>query len=173
MTDVMIDIETLGRDPGAAIASVGAVRFDHDDGVDEEFFESVSLADCQQNGLEIDAETVTWWLNQPATAREQLHGGQKLAWVLGKLKQFVDDAERVWGNSPAFDMVILREAYRAVDRECPWEYWDERDYRTVREMARGRGEWPDRDQQTTEHDGLDDARFQAEQLVRYWGDDDD
>jgi len=161
MTDVMIDIETLGRDPGAAIASVGAVRFDHDDGVDEEFFESVSLADCQQNGLEIDAETVTWWLNQPATAREQLHGGRDLDSALRRLSEFVNSAEQIWANSPAFDCVILREAFKAVGRECPWRYFRERDYRTVREVRA----FDDGDVDGVEHNAVDDARNQAECLV--------
>jgi DNA polymerase III epsilon subunit-like protein len=161
MSRIMLDIETLGTEPGAAIASIGAVRFDRE-GVGEEFFASVSLADCQAHGLEIDAETLSWWLNQPAQAREQLHGGQPLADALAELTAFVDGADEVWANSPAFDCVLLRAAYRAVGRECPWQYYDERDYRTLRETL---DTWPDREQQGTAHDGLDDARYQARCLI--------
>jgi len=162
MSDVMIDIETLGTEPGAAVASIGAVRFSVEDGVRAEFFESISLADCQARGLKIDADTLSWWLNQPAAAREQLHGGRDLDSVLRRLSEFVNDAESIWANSPAFDCVILRDAYRAVGREAPWNYYHERDYRTLREEL---DDWPDREQETTDHNGLADARFQAECLV--------
>jgi DNA polymerase III epsilon subunit-like protein len=162
MTEIMLDIETLGTEPGAAIISIGAVAFDREDGITDEFFRSVSLADCQAHGLEIDAETLSWWLNQPAQAREQLHGGLDLESSLRKLTAFVEGADAVWANSPAFDCVLLRDAYDAVGLSCPWRYYVERDYRTVREEWPS---WPDREQESTEHDGLADARYQAECLL--------
>lgn len=162
MTDrIMVDIETLGTEPGAAIVSIGAVAFDNS-GVTDTFEADVSLADCQARGLEIDAETLSWWLNQPASAREQLHGGIALERALRDFSQFVGDDAEVWANSPAFDCVLLREAYSAVGLSCPWQYYAERDYRTMRETL---PEWPDREHDGVEHDGLDDAVHQAECLT--------
>ena len=41
MTDrVMLDIETLGTDPGAAVLSIGACRFDTAAGKPEDTFEA-------------------------------------------------------------------------------------------------------------------------------------
>jgi len=162
MTDrIMVDIETLGTEPGAAIVAIGAVRFGLD-GVADTFEADVSLADCQSHGLEIDAETLSWWLNQPACAREQLHGGIALERALRDFSEFVGDDAEVWANSPAFDCVLLREAYDAVGLSCPWQYYQERDYRTMRETLAA---WPDREHDGVEHDGLDDARFQAECVI--------
>jgi hypothetical protein len=158
----MIDIETLGRDPGAAICAIGAVRFDLEHGVTDELFISVDISSCQSYGLDIEAETLLWWLQQGPDAREQLAGGESLTDALRTLGQFVGDSEEVWANSPAFDCAILRAAYDAVGWDAPWQYWEERDYRTLRETL---PQWPDREQETTEHDGLDDARYQAECLV--------
>ena len=164
---IMVDIETLGTDPGAAIVSIGAVQFTTDadpgDAIEAEFFESVALESCDAYGLDIDGSTVKWWLGQPAAAREQLHGGRDLSTALRSLRSFVDDADEIWANSPAFDCAILREAYRAVDQPTPWRYWQERDYRTLREVL---PDWPAREQTGVEHDALDDARYQAECLVR-------
>jgi len=163
MTDVMVDIETVATPPGpAAIASIGAVRFDREAGITEEFFESVSIADCQAHGLPVEWDTMSWWMNQPQIAQEQLYGGRDLDSVLSKFSAFVSGADAVWANSPRFDCMLLREAFDAVGRQPPWEPWDERDYRTLREEL---DEWPDREQETTEHDGLDDARFQADCLI--------
>jgi len=67
---IMVDIETLGTDPGAAIVSIGAVRFsttnDAAGAIEAEFFESVALESCDAYGLDIDGSTVEWWLGQPA-----------------------------------------------------------------------------------------------------------
>lgn len=74
---VMVDIETLGVEPGAAIVSIGAVRFGPG-GLGETFERSIDLKSCEFRGLQIDAETLEWWLNQGEVAREQLIGGDDL-----------------------------------------------------------------------------------------------
>ena len=162
MTDrIMVDIETLGTDPGAAIASIGAVRFDAD-GVGEEFSRSVDLTTAQAAGLSIDAETLSWWFNQSAAARAELFGGDDLEGAMRAFRAFVHEADEIWANSPAFDCVILAEAFEAVDVSCPWEFWQERDYRTVKALA---DEWPNADVDGVEHNAADDARHQAECLI--------
>lgn len=158
----MIDIETLGTEPGCVIVSIGAVRFDLEHGVTDSLFVSVDPESCQALGMEIDAGTLAWWLGQPAEAREQLTGGDDLEIALRELRAFVDGAEEVWANSPSFDLAILDEAFDAVGLSSPWEFWEQRDYRTLRETL---PYWPGRDQQGTKHDALDDARYQAESLV--------
>lgn len=169
MSNAMIDIETLGTDPGAVIVSIGAVRFSVDGdgdgdgaaGIEDELFVSVDIESCQDHGLEIDANTLAWWLGQSAEARKQLSGGDDLESALRELRAFVDDCDEVWANSPSFDLEILAEAYDRVGLSVPWQFWQERDYRTCRAVL----EWPDREQEGTAHDALDDARFQAKCLV--------
>lgn len=157
---VMLDIETLGLEPGMAILSIGAVKFSRD-GLGETFDRSISLTSCQDAGLTIDAETLEWWLEQEKAAREVLTGGDALGHVLADFRAFYGDADEIWAYSPQFDCTILGHAYEAFDESPPWTYKDERDCRTLAALP----VWPDMEQRGVEHDALDDAIYQAEQTV--------
>jgi len=156
---VMIDIETLGREPGCVVVSIGAVRFDH--GIKDELFAGVSPTSCQREGLDIDAETLAWWLTQDADARKQLLGGDPLEEALRELAAWMPSGPKeVWANSPSFDLEILDAAYELVGVPTPWEFYEHRDVRTIKNLEVA----VDIEQQGIEHDALDDARFQARQV---------
>jgi hypothetical protein len=153
---VMIDIETLGLDPGAAILSLAAVRFD-EDGLGERFGRSVDLATCQEAGLTLDAETLEWWLEQDTAAKMILTGGVPLSEALLELAEFYDDADEIWANSPSFDCEMLERAYDAVGETEPWAYHEERCFRTLASLPVA----PELDHKGVEHNALDDAIHQA------------
>lgn len=157
-TRVMVDLETLGTDPGAAILSIGAVVFDRD-GLGEDFAASVDLESCQDYGLDIDASTLSWWLKRDAEQRAVLHDGDDLNDVLAAFTRWyrARNADQLWANSPIFDVAILDRACARVGVTPPWAYWELRDYRTLSAV----GIAPDLDRDGTEHDALDDARHQA------------
>ncbi|RAW44047.1 3'-5' exoribonuclease [Halorubrum sp. 48-1-W] len=158
MTDrVMLDIETLGLEPGASVVSIGAVRFD-ESGVGDTFERSISLTSCQRAGLTIDAETLEWWLAQDGEALDQLSGGDPLARVLEAFSEWYGDADQIWANSPSFDCELLETAYHAVDRDEPWMFYEERDFRTISSLPVA----ADVEFEGVEHDALDDAVHQAE-----------
>lgn len=103
-TRVMVDIESLGTEPGAAILSIGAVPFDTDD-VDATagFYSEVDLRSCEAAGLTIDADTLLWWQGQSDEAKAVLSdGGGDLADVLDDFAGWYVDvgADEVWANSP-------------------------------------------------------------------------
>jgi len=127
---VMVDIETVGLERGAAIVSIGAVRFDTG-GLEETFERSVSLSSCQDAGLTIDAETVEWWQKQDDGAQEQLVGGVSLTSALQAFSEWYRGADEIWANSPTFDCELLEAAYDAVELEEPWDFWEERDVRKL------------------------------------------
>jgi inhibitor of KinA sporulation pathway (predicted exonuclease) len=153
----MIDIETLGTEPGCAILSIGAVHFTAA-GRGETLYRNIDRASCEDAGLEIDEETVKWWSEQDEAAQAVLSGGGGLRDALIDLAAFGDPAEEWWANSPKFDMAILKAAYERVDIEPPWEFYELRDVRTVKNLPGA--EIPET--QGVEHDALDDARNQAE-----------
>jgi len=157
-TRVMVDLETLGTEPGAAILSVGAVTFDRG-GLGETFAASVDLESCQDFGLDIDAATLSWWLSRDAEQREALHGGDALDDVLAAFVRWyrARNADQLWANSPIFDVAILDRACARVDVTTPWSFWELRDFRTLSAVAVA----PDLDREGVEHDALDDARHQA------------
>lgn len=153
---VMLDIETLGLDSGCAIVSIGAVRFGAGE-LGETFYRSISLSSCQEHGLEIDAGTLEWWLDQDETAQTQLAGGDALDEALRDFVDWYGDADEIWANSPSFDCSILSAAFDSVGIEAPWDYWSERDFRTLKKLPVA----VEMEQAGTEHDALDDAKHQA------------
>ena len=69
MRHVMLDLETLGKLPGCAILSIGAVYFELETGrLGDEFYLNVDPASCTRAGLTIDGETLGWWMQQEAAA---------------------------------------------------------------------------------------------------------
>lgn len=156
----MIDIETLGLEPGSVILSIGAVKFDLD-GLGEEWSCSVDLESCQESGLQIDANTLEWWLSQESEVQHILTGGVPLTEALEQLSRFYGDCTEVWANSPAFDCSHLEHAYDAVGIVQPWTYSEKRDVRTIVNLPVA----PDMEQDGNEHDALDDARYQAKAVI--------
>lgn len=156
MNRVMLDLETLGLEPGCAIISFGAARFDHT-GVGETFYRSISLVSCDDAGLEIDAGTLEWWLGQDDNAREQLTGGEELTEVLHEFAEFYDGADEIWANAPSFDCQILSAAYDACNAPVPWEFYEERCFRTLKNLPGA----VEVEQDGVDHNALDDALHQA------------
>jgi len=171
----MVDIETLGKAPGCAILSIGAVAFTWDDPKPVgTFYRTVSLASCKAAGLVFDPDTVAWWQGQDQAAREAAFAGPvDLATALGDLREFID-AERlrvvyhkpdpeVWARDPDFDCVILEAAYRAIgSTEYPWPYNGKRALRTLVDLATRTGlliNWPSFE--GVKHHALHDALHQA------------
>jgi len=157
---VMLDIETVGLEIGAAIVEIGAVQFAPGGQIGETFHRSVSLTSSQEAGLDIDADTVEWWLGeQPEVAAEVLVGGEDLRDALAAFVGWYEnvDPSEVWANSPSFDCEQLEHAGEAVGVSMPWEFYQERDVRTLDALPHS----VDLDQQGTEHTALDDALYQA------------
>jgi len=157
---VMVDIETLGTEPGCAILSIGAVRF-NTDGISDEFYQSIALESCQEYGLGIDANTLEWWLGQDESVTDVLVGGEDLPDVLEEFGTFYGTVAEIWAYSPSFDCDILSEAYDSVGIVPPWNYYDERCCRTLAALPI----WPDIEQDGDEHNALDDAKYQARQTI--------
>ena len=153
---VMVDIETLGLEPGCAILSIGAVQFGPGE-LGETFYRTIGLDSCQEAGLTIDAGTLDWWLGQDDDVRDVLVGGDPLDEVLAAYTAFHPDGAEIWANAPSFDCSILEAAYAAVDMEEPWAFYDERCVRTLRSLSCA----VDREMTGNEHNALDDAIHQA------------
>ena len=169
MRDVMIDLETLGTGPSAAIIAVGAVVFDPETGeLGETFYHVVDLASSMGEGGVVDAAPVLWWLGQSDEARKALTEADTLP-IEDVLLDFDDyiqtfadgtDKVRVWGNGASFDNVILSTAYARLHMPQPWKFWNDRCYRTVKSM------FPHikMERSGTHHNALDDAISQAKHL---------
>jgi exodeoxyribonuclease VIII len=171
MRDLMIDLETMSTSSNAAIVSVGAVLFDTEDGVlGDTMSLSVSLQSSIDLGLAVDGATVAWWMRQENEARKAIFGEPRLTikTALAVLANYIESSPmgsdvKVWGNGAAFDAVVLRNAYDRSGILCPWNFRNERCYRTVKVMFPMVGKPGHADR--VKHVALSDAIDQAEHLI--------
>lgn len=63
MSDIMVDLETLGTTADAVILSIGAVKFDLVSGQidDEGFYASISVESSLNRKRRISEDTLLWW----------------------------------------------------------------------------------------------------------------
>ena len=66
---VVVDLETLSTRPNSCIVSIGAVAFNLQEAILDEFFINVDASDCRSHGLHIDRNTIEWWKKQSKEAR--------------------------------------------------------------------------------------------------------
>lgn len=169
MHDVMIDLETLSTRHDAAILSIGACLFDLASGeIGDTFHHHIALDDSDLRG-HISADTVKWWLKQDDAARAAITDNKKtvkLATALFDFREFVPRRKEAtfWSNGATFDLVIIRNALDRHNHMVPWQYWQERDTRTLVDAAyriTGIHAAKSMEFDGVKHDALADAIFQA------------
>ncbi len=171
---LMIDLETMGKNPDAPIISIGAIFFDPQTGdMGPEFSKTIDL---ETAGGVIDRDTIKWWLKQSREAQSAIMTDEiPLDDALLQLREFIDENSgeffvQVWGNGANFDNTILRRSYERQGIPCPWRYYNDRDVRTIIEL----GKAIDFDARTAipfegeRHNALDDARHQAKYVSAIW-----
>lgn len=137
---VMVDLETMSTRNNAAIVSIGAVKFwlnvDQDSFSPDQFFHmAVDLASSQDAGLDVDAETVKWWMQQDKEAQKALDRGVDLDQALKAFSSWFPKDAYIFGNGATFDNVILRSAYAATKLPYPAIYKQDMCYRTLCRMS--------------------------------------
>ena len=117
MNNLMIDLETMGKNKDAPIVSIGAVFFTPETGdIGQEFYTVVSLESAMEQGATPDGDTILWWLKQSPEARaaicidDTLSISDALSELSHFINQHADNTKylKVWGNGATFDNVILR-----------------------------------------------------------------
>ncbi|HGK7658318.1 TPA: exonuclease [Klebsiella pneumoniae] len=177
---VMVDLETMGKKHNAPIVAIGAVVFDPATGsIGESFYKVVCLESSVNWGAVIDPSTVIWWLKQSSEARSAIVNDDAIPLqdALLQFREFVSDnvaggskKAQVWGNGASFDNSILRSSYDCIAEDYPWEYWNDRDVRTMVELGQAISFEP----KTTipfegsRHNALADAIHQARYVSAIW-----
>ncbi|MBB0648748.1 exonuclease [Escherichia coli] len=171
---LMIDLETMGKNPDAPIISIGAIFFDPQTGdMGPEFSKTIDL---ETAGGVIDRDVIKRWLKQSREAQSAIMTDEiPLDDALLQLREFIDENSgeffvQVWGNGANFENTILRRSYERQGIPCPWRYYNDRDVRTIVEL----GKAIDFDARTAipfegeRHNALDDARYQAKYVSVIW-----
>lgn len=155
--DVMIDIETLGTQPGCVVLTVGACTMQKNP--DDRLVYSAALDwEVQvRAGRGVNPGTLKWWMSQSPEARaEAFEGGERVSPDVFRV-DFADwwrsvDGERIWSHGASFDVPILESL-----APMPWKFWNVRDTRTLYSFA---GVTPKRG--NDHHHALADAMSQTD-----------
>ena len=171
----MLDLETMGTNPSAAIIAIGAIAFDLETGqLGRTFLQAVDLGNSMLNGGIVDANTVEWWMKQSDDAKRVFFDEERRG-IYDSLMSFFsflaisttckDGDVKMWGNGSDFDNVILRNAYERCGIKPHWKFRNNRCYRTVKNL------FPDIPFVCggIAHNALDDARNQAKHLIAMIG----
>lgn len=129
---IHFDTETLALCERAKILSIGAVCGT------ETFYAEIDQSSYQTHQFVADESTMKWWADrggfQPTQELEPV--GVALArfavWVD---QQWCEDTT-IWCNSPQFDIQKVRWHFEVLSIGCPWDFWDERDVRTMKHLSR-------------------------------------
>ncbi|HDZ3067074.1 3'-5' exoribonuclease [Klebsiella pneumoniae] len=177
---VMVDLETMGKKHNAPIVAIGAVVFDPATGsIGESFYKVVCLESSVNWGAVIDPSTVIWWLKQSSEARSVIVNDDAIPLLdaLLQFREFVSDnvaggskKAQVWGNGASFDNSILRSSYDCIAEDYPWEYWNDRDVRTMVELGHAINYEPQKaiPFEGERHNALADAIHQARYVSAIW-----
>lgn len=161
--DVMLDLETLSTRPDSVIVTIGAVKFSPWDGdVDQGqgFYARVDVDEQLSLGRHVLDSTVEWWEKQPDDVREEALGEDgriTLEDFTNQLNRFLVGTDAIWCQGPAFDIVILENLYRQIEKPIPWNYWQIRDSRTLFQVH---GD-PRAKERKGAHNALIDCYYQA------------
>lgn len=178
MNDVMVDLETLGQEPGSVILSISAVQFNILTGeTDREFDQVIGLDSSLKAGLKLDPATLAFWteaskrlayfLTYEGRVSLSTALGNFAIW-LGKLEQRDDgfgstrnDEVRMWGRGPRFDFGLLSFAYNHMGYpRMPWDFRKERCVRTMEMFHPEIKRLEDGFRTTGLHNGIDDCKHQ-------------
>lgn len=157
---LMVDLETLAVSPRSVILTLGAVHFNpYGDGYTDSIYFRINLDDQDKLGREIDPNTLDWWAKQDIKIMEEAFSSDDRLSVndaIDKFHKFAWGCKAFWSHGSAFDLVILEDLYKQLNRSPPWNFWQLRDTRTVFDL----GVDPAMPKES-KHDALQDAIRQS------------
>jgi hypothetical protein len=156
----MIDLETLDVTPGAAVLTVGGVKFDPFSDAEpySEFYYKLDLDSQDRN---VNDDTIAWWSTQDAKVQEEAFSTENRTHIdvfLDSLPKWIKDVDVLWGHGYGFDITIIEDMIRQRGKNIPWQFWQVRDSRTLFALAKVD---PRKAMQSDLHNALADAYFQA------------
>jgi len=166
--NIMLDLETMGNKPTSAIIEIGACIFSSAGGIGDSFSSIVDLQSSMNAGLTVDASTISWWMMQSWDARKRFKVNKltpTLREALEAFQRWIPKGSIVWGNGSDFDNVILKNAYTMCSMPSPWPERNDRCFRTMKNIF---GDVEKPKNSGVEHSAVDDAKFQAEWILKIY-----
>lgn len=166
MSDLMIDIETMGNTHDAAMIQLAGVFFNRETGeTGAEFCENICLDSCLAEGFAKNEETEQWWSKQNQEVLAEITKNPSP--VRDVIKRFADfignDRDLIVWSHATFDFVIVQNYLRSFGAgRMPFR--GARDIRTLVDLS-----GIDLDQYdwsvSKTHNALDDCKFQVTYCV--------
>ena len=144
MSEIMLDIETLGISSNSVVMTIGAIKFNRKDNIKniedmESFYCRILKESCVKLGLEINKETEEWWEKQSEEAKYEIFTNNKNRYeikdALIQLTKFIGTSKIIWANGITFDCIILENCYKKCELDFPWKYYNLRDARTIYDIG--------------------------------------
>lgn len=135
VTQIMIDIETLGRKNDAAIREVGLIAFWEDGSIIDTLQLSVSPEVWNTCNRTFSGETILWLNTADSIASEfNCNSYKELVERINKFFHVHKESEtRVWAKGH-MDLEVLKDLYETLEEQVPWEFWQPRDLRTIQDL---------------------------------------
>ena len=133
--NAMIDLETLAVDSDAVVLTLGAVKFaPFTDEIVDKLHLKLDVNSQIEKGRITCEDTLAWWGRQDKKVRETAfseHDRIDVDKALDVLLEWSMNTSRVWCQGPSFDFPILASLFIQYEKKHPWEFWHQRDSRTV------------------------------------------
>lgn len=160
MSDIMLDIETLGHITNSMIAQVSLVKFNRDGTIHESLSVNINTEQQRNLGLEYTESTMTWWQNTNPDLLKKLltENVLDIKDALSKIIKFISKDDIIWCHA-TFDIPILANLFNKANTMIPWGYKNIRDIRTLIDLSNIDLSTYDWDTNKT-HNALNDCIFQ-------------
>lgn len=160
MSNIMIDIETLGLDYNSVVIQIAAVKFDWDGSIIEIFDRKLNHKEQLEKGCTVNQSTVDWWKKQNTEIlKDILEKAEPTENVLRDFCSFISKRDIIW-SSANFDIPILTHILSKYGMQTPWYYWDCKDVRTLSWMANINPKLDYAYSKEKTHNAVDDCKFQ-------------
>jgi hypothetical protein len=157
---LMVDLETMAVTPRAVVLTLGAVHFNpYGNGYSDKLYLRFDLDDQDLLKREIDPNTLDWWAKQDPKVMEEAFSPDNrvpLREAMDQFHKFAWGCDAFWAHGSLFDIAILEDLYRQIEKPVPWQYWQIRDTRTIFDLG-----WDPDMPQASKHDALQDAIRQS------------
>lgn len=157
---LMVDLETMAVSPRSVVLSLGAVHFNpYGNGYSDKLYMRINIDDQDALGREIDPNTLDWWAKQDKAVMEEAFSPEDrvpLKEAMDRFHKFAWGCDAFWAHGSIFDIAILEDLYKQLEKPVPWQFWQIRDTRTLFDLG-----WDPDMPQGSKHDALQDAIRQS------------
>ena len=166
----MLDLETLGTQPGCVILTLGAVKFNPYDTQEPGpgLYIRPDVDEQIARGREVQQDTLEWWTQQNDEVREEALGTEDripVEEMYRQLNRFLVGVDNIWAQGPVFDIAILENLYMQYGWPTPWQFWQISDSRTLFKVH-----GDPRKKGALSHNALADCVSQAEAVQKIYAD---